>query len=297
LVLLTPVPLAGTGLPDEAVERFRSLGGNPEAQRALRQQLSVALSDADLDRLVRIGTPIRTEVVRALVDCWNSGLSDGGENSAYTGPVLIVRGTDDGFVSEDVVSRGVSPRFASVQTVAVDRAGHWPHVEQPSAVALQVDRFLSENVTGGRGITTPEVRSQGWTDAFARKSAAAFGDALADDVVLEGTTLRRPVEGRDQVMRVMGTASGIYESLLFTHEASSGPRTYLEWEATAFGGLDLRGVTILIKNDSGQIVRAAIHHRPLGAALRFSAELRERLTGVVDPSCFCDGDDDSSGRD
>jgi hypothetical protein len=98
-------------------------------------------------------------------------------------------------------------------------------------------------------------------------------------------------------MRVMGTASGIYESLLFTHEASSGPRTYLEWEATAFGGLDLRGVTILIKNDSGQIVRAAIHHRPLGAALRFSAELRERLTGVVDPSCFCDGDDDSSGRD
>jgi hypothetical protein len=97
-------------------------------------------------------------------------------------------------------------------------------------------------------------------------------------------------------MRVMGTASGIYESLQFTHEASSGPRTYLEWEAIAFGGLDLRGVTILTKDDSGQVVHAAIHHRPLGAALRFSVELRKRLTGVVDPRYFYERDEDTSGR-
>jgi SnoaL-like domain len=134
-------------------------------------------------------------------------------------------------------------------------------------------------------------------DAFASKSAARFGAVFADDVVLEGTTLKRPVEGREQVMRVMGTASGIYESLQFTHEAHSGPRTYLEWEATAFGGRDLRGVTILTADDSGQVVHAAIHHRPLGAALRFSAELRTRLTGVVDPGCFYEGDDDASGTD
>src|SRR5439155_20905180 len=35
LVLLTPVPLAGTGLPDDAMVPFRSLGGQPAAQRAL----------------------------------------------------------------------------------------------------------------------------------------------------------------------------------------------------------------------------------------------------------------------
>ena len=34
LVLLTPVPLAGAGLPDEAIAPFRSLGAQPEAQRA-----------------------------------------------------------------------------------------------------------------------------------------------------------------------------------------------------------------------------------------------------------------------
>jgi AcrR family transcriptional regulator len=143
---------------------------------------------------------------------------------------------------------------------------------------------------------TPQVRSQGWADAFARKSAEAFGGVLADDVVLEASVLRRPIEGRSQVMQVMGTASEVYESLVFTHEVSHGTRSYLEWEATAFGGVVLAGVTILTKNGGGQIVRAAIHHRPLGAALRFSEELRERLAGVVDPGCFHDGDDDSSGK-
>jgi hypothetical protein len=45
-------------------------------------------------------------------------------------------------------------------------------------------------------------------------------------------------------------------------------------------------VTILTKDDGGRVVHAAIHYRPLGAALRFSAELRKRLIGVVDPRYF-----------
>jgi hypothetical protein len=80
-------------------------------------------------------------------------------------------------------------------------------------------------------------------------------------------------------MRVMGSASEIYESLVFTHEVSAGDRSYLEWQASAFGGTVLGGVTVPTKDAAGRIVRAAIHHRPLGSALRFSAELRERLPG------------------
>jgi pimeloyl-ACP methyl ester carboxylesterase len=291
LVLVTPVPLTGTRLADEVVQPFRSLGADAEAQRGVRQQLSVGLSDADLDRLVAIGLRVRPEVVRALVDCWNVGLRDAPEQSRYAGPVLIVRGGDDGFVTEDLVATTVSPRFASAQTVVVERAGHWPHLEQPAALAAHLDQFLTEHLTAGQGNTAADVRPQGWTSAFASKSADAFGKAFADDVVLEASVLVRPIEGRDQVMRVMGTASGIYESLEFTHEASAGRRTYLEWEATAFGGVVLRGVTILTKDDAGRIVRAAIHHRPLGAALRFSAELRERMAGVVDAGHFYDRGD------
>jgi hypothetical protein len=48
----------------------------------------------------------------------------------------------------------------------------------------------------------------------------------------------------------------------------------------------LRGVTVLTEDAGGRIVRAAIHHRPLWAALRFSAELGQRLTGTVDAEHF-----------
>jgi len=54
----------------------------------------------------------------------------------------------------------------------------------------------------------------------------------------------------------------------------------------AFGGQELRGITILTKGDDGRIVRAAIHHRPLGAALRFSAELGRRLDGAIPSDYF-----------
>jgi hypothetical protein len=56
-------------------------------------------------------------------------------------------------------------------------------------------------------------------------------------------------------------------------------------------------VTILTKDDSGRVVHAAIHHRPLGVVLRFSAELRKRLTGVVESGYFYDGDGDTSAKD
>ena len=130
------------------------------------------------------------------------------------------------------------------------------------------------------------LQPQPWIDAFASKSADAFGKAFADHVVLEGSALTRPIHGRDQVMRVMGAASAIYESLVFTHEASAGLRSYLEWEATAFGGMALRGVTVVTQDACGQIVHAAVHHRPLGAALRFSAEMGDRLAGELDAGYF-----------
>jgi hypothetical protein len=145
-----------------------------------------------------------------------------------------------------------------------------------------LDEFLTGPFAGG---------SQDWRDAFATKSSNHFADAFADDVVLEGSALNQPIEGRERVKAVMATASGIYDSLVFTREASNGSSTYVEWEATAFGGIMLEGVTILTRNGHGRIVSARIHHRPLGAVLRFSAELRERLRGVIAPSHFYGGSD------
>ena len=288
LVLVDPVPLAGTRLPDEVIESFRSLGGDPQAQRSLREQLGPGLGRADLDRLVVIGGRIRPDVVRALADCWNNGHPDGEKPSRYPGPVLVIRGAEDPVVTDDLLSAGVLPRFGQVESATVQGAGHWAHIEQPAAVAGLLDAFMARVHHAGEA----DVRPQGWTTAFAEKSADSFWQAFTEDVVLEASALTRPVTGREQVSQVMGAASGIYESLAFTQESSQGRRTYMEWEATAFGGTQMQGVTVLTKDEQRRIVRIAIHHRPLGAALRFSAELRRRLAGRIDADHFYDGQEE-----
>lgn len=289
LVLVTPVPLAGTHLPAEATAPFRTVGGNPEAQRAIRKYLAGGLDEAGVERLVAIGNRIRPEVITHLVDCWNEGVPDAPEQSGFAGPVLIIRGEADLFATEELISNTVVPRFGRANTETIKEAGHWPHVENPSAIAAHVDHFLAQVIGEGSQSSTHNaagVQSQGWTQAFANKSADTFAEAFDAEVVLEASVLRGPVEGRDNVKIVMAAASGIYESLEFTHQAVNGARTYLEWQATALGGMALRGVTILTKNESGQIVRAAIHHRPLDAALTFSTELGNRVGGAIDAALF-----------
>jgi len=284
LVLLTPVPLAGTRLPDEAMQPFHALGGNPEAQRGLRRQLAPKLSDASLEKLGALGDPVEPASVGVFADLWNHGHALGAQGSHFHGPTLIVRGELDPFVTVDVVANAVSPRFSNPAEATIADAGHWPHVEQPKAVAGVLDEFLLATEA------TPRANAaQGWTRAFAQKSSSAFAEAFANEIVLEASVLTHPVVGAEQVMAVMGTASTIYEALAFTQQTADGQRTYLEWEAQAFGGERLFGITILTRDDAGKIVRAAIHHRPLGVALKFSVELGQRLKGKVDASHFLGG--------
>jgi hypothetical protein len=124
-------------------------------------------------------------------------------------------------------------------------------------------------------------RVEGWLRGFADQSQSAFDQRFADDIVLEATTLAKPVEGKQKVADVLAPASSIYESLDFTAESQNASTTYLQRRATAFGGMQIGGITILERNASGKIVAAAIHHRPVGAVLRFSAEIRDRLADVI----------------
>jgi hypothetical protein len=172
----------------------------------------------------------------------------------------------------------IVPRFPGAREKAVDSGGHWLHVEQPDAVAEMLLEFSDEI----RHTTT----ASGWRQGFAEQSQATFADEFADEVVLDATTLAKPIQGEQQVAQVLATASSIYESLEFTAEAHHGPTTYLQWKATAFGGMQIRGITILDRDASGKIVAAAIHHRPLGAVLRFAAELRNRLAAEIPADHF-----------
>ena len=277
LVLLTPVPLGGTHLPAEELAPFRSLANDPAAQRAARSTLSPGLKAQQLYRLVAAGAGVSPDVVARYADLWNDGVKDTPATSKYTGPVLVIRGAKDAFVTEQLAGAVVC-RFADVRQHVIDRGGHWLHVDHPVTVAAAILDF-KDSVASGK-------TAQGWRRSFASQSQSEFADQFADEIVFEATTLAKPVEGKQSVATVLAAASSIYESLEFTAEAQSASTTYLQWRATAFGGLRIDGVTVLERDESGKIVTAAIHHRPLGAVLRFAAEIRDRLAGVISADYF-----------
>jgi pimeloyl-ACP methyl ester carboxylesterase len=140
LVLLTPVPLGGTQLPDEVVAPFGALGGDRVAQRRLRAELSPHLDEARLDRLADIGAPVAADVVSHYVNVWNAGVSNPPATSAFGGPVLIIGGGADAFVTEQVIN-AVSSRFADADAKVIEKGGHWVHFEYPGAVAAMILDF------------------------------------------------------------------------------------------------------------------------------------------------------------
>jgi pimeloyl-ACP methyl ester carboxylesterase len=144
LVLLTPVPLGGTRLPDEAVAPFRAFGGDAAAQRAVRAQLSPQLSVAQLDRLSRGAGSVVPAVAARYVDLWNDGVDDAPSPSAFRGPVLVIRGGADAFVTEELLEE-ISPRFPGASVRVIDQGGHWVHVEYPKAVATMILEFTRQN--------------------------------------------------------------------------------------------------------------------------------------------------------
>ena len=68
-----------------------------------------------------------------------------------------------------------------------------------------------------------------WRKAFFTRNVKAFAEGFAQNVVLEASALRKSVEGRDRVRQMLWTAAEIYESLVFTDQASSGQRISIEW--------------------------------------------------------------------
>lgn len=158
LTLVSPIPMAGTRMPDEAFEMFRSLGELEAADyRDFRRQVAPLAPEAELERLGVVAARFRPEVVRAVADVWNSGYPAGERPSGFAGPVLILRGADDPVLTAEIVAARVAARFdpATTTVTAIEKSGHWPHIERPSAVAAEMNRFLADNLaTGATGPVT-----------------------------------------------------------------------------------------------------------------------------------------------
>ena len=134
-------------------------------------------------------------------------------------------------------------------------------------------------------LTNQPNHRQRWSESFTDPSGAAFASIVRADVVLEGSIFVRPIRGRQAVWTTLRTAAGIYDTLAFISDAERDGRAYLDWTATALGQ-PVAGVTVLRLDDSGLFASVAIHHRPLGAVIAFSAEMGRRLAGQVGAGHF-----------
>jgi hypothetical protein len=127
-----------------------------------------------------------------------------------------------------------------------------------------------------------------WTRALRDETGAAFRKVAAPHVRLEGSIFAAPIDGREKVWTSLRTGGGITDTLSFTHESAAPDRSYLEWELEALGQR-FAGVTVVSFDGSGLIDNVALHHRPLGGVLAFSAEMGRRLGNSLGPGVFYRG--------
>jgi pimeloyl-ACP methyl ester carboxylesterase len=141
LVLVAPIPTAGARLPAEVIESFKSVKGFLD----IRRQAAPSTPDAELERVAAAAANTRPDFVRAAADVWNNGHPAGERPSGFTGPVLILAGTDDPLITAEVIASAIAARFdpANSTVTEIGQSTHWPHVENPTAVAREIDRFLA----------------------------------------------------------------------------------------------------------------------------------------------------------
>jgi pimeloyl-ACP methyl ester carboxylesterase len=143
LVLISPIPLRGFVLSATQLSAFEATARTREPAAAAdgRKALLVSRSPEVINALVAgtLGTPPETAL--EALHAWSAGHPLGDAPSGVTAPTLLIT-SDDTFSTRALVREQVASRFAHCEVAYVPGAGHWPHVEQPAAVARILTTFV-----------------------------------------------------------------------------------------------------------------------------------------------------------
>ena len=124
-----------------------------------------------------------------------------------------------------------------------------------------------------------------WIALVRKHGTAEFGRACAANATLDASVLNGPCVGVQAIAAFFAaTSGGMYEPIEFTHETTTGRKTYLEWQGTAFGK-QVRGTTILTRNHEGLIEHIQLYHSPLQVVVEFARELAKRLEAESRSGC------------
>lgn len=100
---------------------------------------------------------------------------------------------------------------------------------------------------------------------------------LAENATLEATVLKRPIEGRADILAAIRHAVSLYEFQRHSYKGVIAEGLYMESYRSRIQGLPIETLLMAHLNEKGEADSVVINHRPLEAALLFSEQMRERV--------------------
>lgn len=113
-----------------------------------------------------------------------------------------------------------------------------------------------------------------------------FLDDLAADAELTGTVLRKPIQGRENIRRLVQAVGTLYTSQTPTFLGTVQGRTFLEYHATLQNGQSLQAIGSIERGADENVVRVNISMGPLDAVLSLSAHLAALVGGELGAEHF-----------
>jgi hypothetical protein len=100
---------------------------------------------------------------------------------------------------------------------------------------------------------------------------------LAENATLEATVLKRPVEGRADILSVIKHAVSLYEFQHHSYKGEIADGIYMESYRAQIQGVPVETLLVAHLNEAGEADSVVINHRPLKAAMLFSQLMWERV--------------------
>ncbi|RKT13986.1 hypothetical protein B0G69_7206 [Paraburkholderia sp. RAU2J] len=100
---------------------------------------------------------------------------------------------------------------------------------------------------------------------------------LSENATLEATVLKRPVEGRADILAVIKHAVSLYEFQHHSYKGEIGEGLYMESYRSQIQGVPIETLLVAHLNERGDADSVVINHRPLNAAMLFSKLMWERV--------------------
>jgi hypothetical protein len=100
---------------------------------------------------------------------------------------------------------------------------------------------------------------------------------LAEDATLEATVLKRPIEGKANILTLLKQAMPLYDFQDFTYRGDFGADFFMESYRAEIQGVPIECSVLVHMNAQGEADSILVNHRSLNAALLFSRLMWERV--------------------